>query len=64
MARKGGNPETYYKSNYSGAIAKKAVAVKLPVELDEFVRSLPNQSDWLRNAIVEAYMREQQQQSA
>lgn len=39
MARKGGNPETYFKSNYSGKVAKKAVGVKLPLELDAYVRS-------------------------
>lgn len=59
MARKGGNPDTYYKSNYKGKVSKKAVAVKLPLELDEFVRSLPNQSDWIREAIAEKIEREQ-----
>lgn len=58
MARKGGNPETYFKSGCQGQIAKKSIGVKLPVELDEFVRSLPNKSEWVREAIAEKYERE------
>lgn len=42
------------------AMARKPVAVALPVELDEWVRSLPNRSEWLRNAIAAAYEKEQQ----
>ncbi|WP_255524946.1 hypothetical protein [Trichocoleus sp. FACHB-591] len=34
----------------------------LPKELDEFVRSLPNRSDWLRHVIAEAAEREKQKQ--
>ncbi|MUL39195.1 hypothetical protein [Gloeocapsopsis dulcis] len=59
MARKGGNPETYFKSNYGGKVAKKAVGVKLPLELDAYVRSLESPSDWLREAAIEKYQREQ-----
>ena len=40
------------------AMSPKPVAVALPVEIDEFVRSLPNRSEWLRKAIADAYERE------
>jgi Arc/MetJ-type ribon-helix-helix transcriptional regulator len=40
------------------AMSRKPVAVALPEELDEWVRSLPNRSEWLRKAITEAYERE------
>lgn len=44
-------------------MARKPVAVALPIELDEWVRSLPNRSEWLREAVAEKYEREQQHQS-
>lgn len=46
------------------AMSRKPVAVALPVELDEWVRSLPNRSEWLREAIIEKYQREVKQESA
>ena len=42
-------------------VARKPVAVKLPPEIDEFVRSLPNRTEWLRNAIAAQYERDMQQ---
>ena len=39
-------------------VARKPVAVKLPPEIDEFVRSLPNRTEWLRNAIAAQYERD------
>ncbi len=36
----------------------KPVAVALPIEIDLFVRSLPNRSEWLRQAIAEKYEKE------
>lgn len=39
-------------------MSSKPVAVALPTEVDEWVRSLPNRSEWLRKAIVDAYERE------
>lgn len=38
------------------------VSVLLPPELDSWVRSLDNRSDWIRQAIVEKYEREQGEQ--
>lgn len=32
--------------------------VRLPLELDAYVRSLPNKAEWLREAIAEKYERE------
>lgn len=59
MARKGGNPGTYYKTiGYEGEVAKKTIGVKLPVEIDTWVRSLPNRAEWLREAIAEKYLKE------
>lgn len=40
------------------ALASKPVAVKLPQDIDEAVRSLPNPSEWLRRVIVEAARQE------
>lgn len=40
------------------ALAKKPLAVKVPEDIDELVRSLPNPSEWLRKIIVEAAQRE------
>lgn len=42
-------------------VARKPVAVKLPPEIDEFVRSLPNKTEWLRQAIAAQYERDMQQ---
>lgn len=40
------------------ALASKPVAVKLPKDIDEAVRSLSNPSEWLRRVIVEAARQE------
>ena len=36
----------------------KPISVLLPPDLDGWVRSLKNRSDWIRQAIVEKYERE------
>lgn len=33
-------------------LAKKMVGIRLPQELDEYVRSLPNRTEWLCQAIA------------
>lgn len=38
----------------------KPVSVMLPPDLDNWVRSLENRSEWIRKAIVEKYEREHQ----
>ncbi len=62
MARKGGNPETYFKAECPQPVVKKPISVKLPPDLDAFVRSLPNKSEWLRQAIAAQVERDLQQQ--
>lgn len=56
--------KTWFKSHGDRPMSSKPVAVALPVELDTWVRSLPNRSQWLREAIVEKYEREQKSQLA
>lgn len=64
MTKTRGDYKTRFKPQYGEkAMSRKAVAVALPLELDEFVRSLPNRAEWLREAIAEKYQREQQQVS-
>ncbi len=41
-----------------GVLSKKAIAVKLPVEVDKFVRSLSNTAAWLRRVITNAAQEE------
>ncbi len=57
--RPGGNPEILAKPLYGEAMAEKIIGVRLPIELDEYVRSLPNRAEWLREAIAEKKQREQ-----
>lgn len=40
------------KPIYGKAMASKPVSVILPIELDEYVRSLPNRAEWLRETIA------------
>lgn len=42
------------------ALSRKALAVKLPPELDEYVRSKPNKNRWLNEVIKAAVEAEQQ----
>lgn len=53
MAKEGGNPQEFLRCGVE-PVASKPVAVKLPISIDEFVRSLPNKSEWLRKVIAEA----------
>ncbi len=52
------NPKYKLKQLYDKPVAEYPVAVKLPVDLDAYVRSLPNKSEWLRAAVSEKYQRE------
>jgi len=40
-------------------LAAEAVSVRLPVEVDAAVRSIPDRADWLRRVITEAVEREE-----
>ncbi len=62
MARKGGNPETYFRAKGSESVTK-TITVKVSPTLEAFVKSLPNRSEWIREAITEKAERERQFQS-
>lgn len=49
-----------YKSQgeYSG-LSKTPISLKLPKELDEYVRSLPNRNQWLIDAVMDKATREE-----
>lgn len=59
MAKIGGNPQKFLKNE--AQLAERVTAVRLPVDIDEFVRSLPNRTEWLRQVIVEAALRDRAQ---
>ncbi|MCT7964210.1 hypothetical protein NG791_26380 [Laspinema sp. D1] len=47
-----------FKPAKDRALARKAIATKLPEDLDALVRSLPNHSQFVREAIIEKLQRE------
>jgi len=56
-----GDYATRFKSQGVGVKHEsKPICVMLPPELDEYVRSLPNRSEWLRAAITEKMERDKQ----
>ena len=56
------NPKHKYTSPYEKEMAESPISVRLEAEIDKFVRSLPNRTEWLREAIAAAYERDKQQQ--
>lgn len=60
------NPHPTYKLKplYGEAMAQKPIAVRLAKQMDAYVRSLPNKTEWLRQAIAEKYQRDQEEKSA
>lgn len=56
MARKGGNPQKFFK--HLEEMSETPLSVRVPVDLDLYVRSLPNRTEWLRQAIAEKRQRE------
>lgn len=58
MTETRGDYKTRFKEHPTEELAKKIVGVALPIKIDEYVRSLPNRSEWLRKAIAEAYQKE------
>lgn len=56
MAKEGGNPQNF--NNPEKTFADKPLTVRVEIYLDTFVRSLPNRTEWLREAITEKYQRE------
>lgn len=57
------NPKHKYKSPYPAPVAERSICVRLSPELDEYVRSLPNRTEWLRQVIAEAVERDKAENS-
>jgi hypothetical protein len=49
---------TRFRPDGDAPLAKTPISVKLPVDVDLAVRSLPNQSEWLRRVICDAAARD------
>ena len=59
MAKKGGNPQNF---NNPVKTSLEPLTVRLSdKQVDNFVRSLPNRTEWLRKVIAEAAKREMEQ---
>lgn len=58
------NPSQKLKSLYSQPVADSVISVRLWRVDDEFVRSLPNRTEWLREAIAEKRQRDEVKGSA
>lgn len=63
MARKGGNPLLYSKRVGDELLAQQPLTVRVPISHDEYVRSLPNKTEWLRKAIAAQVERDKQSDS-
>lgn len=46
------NPTGQMKRVYEEQMAKIPLSVRMPVEIDNYVRSLPDRTEWLRKAIA------------
>lgn len=57
MAKKGGNPQPFL-TNGEKPMAEQPLSVRVEVDIDAYVRSLANRTQWLRQAIVEKYERD------
>jgi metal-responsive CopG/Arc/MetJ family transcriptional regulator len=42
-------------------VARKPISVKLPPEIDDVVRSMPNRAEFLREVITKAVLEREQQ---
>lgn len=51
-----------FSSPYEEQMAERPISVRLPVDLDKLVRSLPNRTEWLRRVIAEAVERENEKE--
>ena len=62
---KGGNPNPVQTDVFldkqfkrqgvlEGTLAAKSMSVRLPIEVDKAVRSLPNRTDWIRQVVIDA----------
>lgn len=39
-------------------LAEKPLTIRVPVDIDEAIRALPNRSEWMRKVLTEAAQRE------
>lgn len=53
------NPKYKLKSTSLEPLAESPITVRLSVELDKFVRSRPDRTEWLRRVIAEAVEKEE-----
>jgi hypothetical protein len=49
---------TRFQQQGNVPMAKQPITVRLPEDIDAIVRSLPNRTEWLREAIMEKLDRE------
>lgn len=47
-----------FESPYEKPMAERPLSVRVEVDVDTYVRSLSNRTEWLRQAIVEKYERD------
>ncbi len=66
MSNSNPNAATRFKQVGSVPLAKKAISVRLPVDIDATVREVAGKdlSQWIREAIAEKLARESQQDCA
>lgn len=57
MGKHRGNPQKFFK--HLEEMSQTPLSVRVPVDLDSYVRSLPNRTEWLRAAIAEKRQREE-----
>lgn len=53
------NPKFKLKSTSLEPLAESPITVRLSVDLDKFVRSRPDRTEWLRRVIAEAVEKEE-----
>lgn len=63
MAKKGGNPQPFL-TNGEKPMAEQPLSVRVEADIDAYVRSLANRTQWLRQAIAEKYQRDLQEKDA
>jgi len=51
--------ETRFKQKGEVAKAKSPISVRLPEDVDKIVRTIPNRSEWIAEAIKEKLAREE-----
>lgn len=52
------NLKPFKSEGEHSSLSKSPVSVRLPKDLDEFVRSLPNRNQWIIDAVLEKAAKE------